>query len=455
MGSFDPTWGRFKSLIHPVPGNHEYRTDPTAAGYYQYFGAAAGDPAKGYYSYDIGDWHLVALNSDCGNAGCDGSGAHVSDAEIAWLQADLAAHRTGCTLAYWHHPLFGDANGGDNPAVKSLFQAFYASGGDIVLNGHDHAYERWAQQNADGIADPKGPTQIVVGTGGDDLLPASGQRPLDKYLDASRFGVLFLTLGAARADWRWTTEDGIDRDPGGVWCHAPQAIAAADPAAPAATTATTFDAAASTDHYGVALTTYAWDFGDGTSAQGSKVDHAYATPGTYTAVLTVTNADGKAGRASRDVVVGPPPPVTTSTPAETTTTASSPPAADGGAAPPADPGAALGLPLPAAPALAPRLRLFEVGITRRVVRRGTTTAFRYRLSRPARVQIRIQRRVHGRWVTLATFTRNATAGRARAAFDGRVRGRLLAPGSYRASLTATAAGRRTPAALVPFRLVAR
>ena len=128
QGAFDPSWGRFLDLIHPVPGNHEYAADAHASGYFTYFGARAGDPAKGYYSWDLGDWHLVALNSDCGDSGC-GTSVQVSTAEQTWLAADLAANPASCTLAYWHHPLVGDANGGDNPAVKPLWQALYAARG--------------------------------------------------------------------------------------------------------------------------------------------------------------------------------------------------------------------------------------------------------------------------------------------------------------------------------------
>ncbi len=138
---YGPTWGRHKARTRPSPGNHDYGT-AGAAGYFGYFGAAAGDPAKGYYSYDLGAWHVVALNSQCAETG---SGCEAGSAQERWLRADLKAHPARCTLAYWHHAPFssGATHGGD-PATRALWRALYDHGADIVLAGHEHNYERFA-----------------------------------------------------------------------------------------------------------------------------------------------------------------------------------------------------------------------------------------------------------------------------------------------------------------------
>ena len=167
--SFHPSWGRVKPLISPVPGNHEYYT-PGAAGYYDYFngpGAAtgpAGDRDKGYYSYEIGGWHVVALNSQCDEIG----GCDPDSPQARWLRADLATHRAPCTLAYWHGPRYTSGRyGNQSEDVRPLFDAAYAAGVDVVLSGHEHFYERFAPQDGAGRADPaRGVRQFTVGMGG-------------------------------------------------------------------------------------------------------------------------------------------------------------------------------------------------------------------------------------------------------------------------------------------------
>lgn len=163
FGCYDKTWGRVKARTRPAPGNHEFRS-ASAAPYFDYFGAAAGDPKNGYYSYDLRAWHIVVLNSECGEVG----GCEAGSREERWLRTDLAAHPAVCTLAYWHKPLFssGSAHGND-PTLKPLFQALYDAGSDVVINGHNHDYERFAPQNPEGGADPaRGIREFVVGTGG-------------------------------------------------------------------------------------------------------------------------------------------------------------------------------------------------------------------------------------------------------------------------------------------------
>ena len=203
MASYDPSWGRAKDITRPAPGNHEYNTDG-AVGYYQYFGAAAGDPAKGYYSFDVGDWHVVALNSNCKFVAC----AAGSEQE-QWLRADLAAHPTACALAYWHHPRFSSGEHGDDPSMADLFRAADEGGVDIVLNGHDHHYERFALQDADGTPDAvDGVREFVVGSGGKNHYVATDPVANSELIEAGTFGVLQLTLHPTSYDWAFEPEAG-------------------------------------------------------------------------------------------------------------------------------------------------------------------------------------------------------------------------------------------------------
>jgi hypothetical protein len=238
-GSFDPTWGRLKSLISPVPGNHEYGTSG-AAGYFGYFGLRAGDPGLGYYSYDLGSWHLIALNSSCADPAMPGppscanvTQGQVTAAEVAWLNQDLASHSGVCTLAYWHHPRFSSGVVGDSPGTSALWDALYARGADVVLNGHDHDYERFAPQSPAGNADPQhGIRQFVVGSGGKSHFPFPGPPlPNSEVRNDRAFGVLFLTLGPGSYDWKFQAEDGAILDSGANACHAKPPPGSATPPA--------------------------------------------------------------------------------------------------------------------------------------------------------------------------------------------------------------------------------
>jgi parallel beta-helix repeat protein len=200
---YGPTWGRHKARTRPVPGNHEYGT-AGAAGYYTYFGSA-GSPletnctsnCKGYYSYDLGTWHIVALNSEIDHAD--------TSAQLTWLKADLAAHSNTCTLAYWHKPLFtSGVHGGDaeTPSFKSFWDVLYKNGVDVVLNGHDHDYERFAPQNPIGQADAAhGIREFVVGTGGKTLRAFGTVLPNSELRNSNTFGVLKMTLQAGSYSW--------------------------------------------------------------------------------------------------------------------------------------------------------------------------------------------------------------------------------------------------------------
>jgi acid phosphatase type 7 len=214
---YDKNWGRVKSRTRPSPGNHEFRS-AGASPYFDYFGAAAGDPKTGYYSYELGTWHVIVLNSECQDVG----GCEAGSPEEKWLRADLAAHPATCTLAYWHKPLFssGSAHGNDL-TVKPLFQALYEANADVVIGGHDHDYERFAPQKPDGTADPeRGIREFVVGTGGKNHRPFGSPKPNSELRDATAFGVLKLTLKPNAYDWQFISEEGKSfTDSGSGSCH--------------------------------------------------------------------------------------------------------------------------------------------------------------------------------------------------------------------------------------------
>lgn len=231
-GSFHPSWGRVKPIIHPTTGNHEYKATnpddygvpgcgPNAGGYFGYFGAAAGDPSRGYYSFEIGGWHVISLNTnDASATGCPVVSCALGSPQEQWLRADLAAHRTACTLAIWHHPLFSSK--APSMASRPFWDALYAAGAEIVLNAHVHHYERFSPQRPDGAADPaSGIAQFVVGTGGKSLESAGSPGPGSNSAAATQtFGVLELTLKATSYDWRFVPEAGRTfSDAGSAACH--------------------------------------------------------------------------------------------------------------------------------------------------------------------------------------------------------------------------------------------
>lgn len=216
---YDPSWGRFKDRTLPVPGNHEYMTEG-AEGYFGYFGEAAGAPSAGYYSYDLGGWHIVALNSNlCFEIG----GCYALSPQVRWLKEDLAANDDkSCTLAYMHHPFFtsGRYRPGD-PEVKRLWDALYDAGADVVLSAHDHNYQRFAPQNPDGKLDPEhGVRQFVVGTGGKSHYEIKTALPNSEVQDDETYGVLRLALHPDGYDWRFIpVEDGSFTDSGHGRCR--------------------------------------------------------------------------------------------------------------------------------------------------------------------------------------------------------------------------------------------
>jgi len=238
---YDPTWGRFRAITHPAVGNHEYEGDPErdeAPGYYTYFGAAAGEPSKGYYRWELGGWTLFALNSgainwtrptggnpslpdDCWPVSCA-----AGSAQEQWLRTELAAlPNDACVIAYWHHPRFSSGFGGANqphPETGPLLSALYEHGAELVLNGHAHNYERLEPVTPAGVPDPDGVTEFVVGTGGRSLHTDTGpQLSISEVLRTDVFGVLELTLSPGGYTARFVDENGSTVDESNGTCHPP------------------------------------------------------------------------------------------------------------------------------------------------------------------------------------------------------------------------------------------
>ncbi len=192
---YGPTWGRHLGRTRPAPGNHDYNTSG-AAPYYAYFGSNAGPAGLGYYSYDLAGWHVVSLNSNI----AAGSGSP----QYEWLRADLASNRTACAAAYWHHPVFSSGEHGNDSVMRAIWRLLYDNGVEVIVNGHDHNYERFGLQNADGFADQaRGVRQFVVGTGGKSPGEFKSTQPNSEVRDANTFGVLKLTLRTAGYDWEF------------------------------------------------------------------------------------------------------------------------------------------------------------------------------------------------------------------------------------------------------------
>jgi hypothetical protein len=207
---YDPTWGRHKSRTFPVPGNHDYET-PGAAAYFDYFGDAAGSPGQGYYSYDVGAWHILALNSNVS--------AQAGSTQYAFVTRDLANRRTPCTLAYWHHPVFSSGPNGNSRVMADIYRALYDANVDVVLTGHDHWYERFAPQDPDGRLDTaRGIRQFVVGTGGAEQTGLTRLQPNSEF-QLRAFGVLRMTLNANGYEWAFVQVSGAIVDFNTGRCH--------------------------------------------------------------------------------------------------------------------------------------------------------------------------------------------------------------------------------------------
>jgi hypothetical protein len=212
LACYGPGWGRFLDITRPVVGNHDY-SSTGATGYFDYFGAAAGERDKGWYSFDLGAWHVIALNGNCSKVGGCGS----TSPQGTWLKADLAAHPNDCTLALWHQPLYSSSL--STAAVRPLFQQLYDAGADVVLNGHLHNYEMFQPQNALGAADDRGVRQFVVGTGGSSSHPFGTILPNSAVRIDDTLGVLRLELRPTGYDWQYLPVPGsTSTDSGSAEC---------------------------------------------------------------------------------------------------------------------------------------------------------------------------------------------------------------------------------------------
>ena len=186
-------------------------------GYFGYFGDAAGVSSQGYYSYNLGEWHIISLNSMCENVG----GCGATSPMVKWLEQDLAANQKSCTLAYFHHPLFSSGEHGNQIKMRPTWDALYAANADVVLSGHDHDYERFALQSPSGAADSaRGIREFVVGTGGGSHYSIVSIRPNSQVRNSDTYGVLKLTLHPTSYDWEFVPEAGKTfTDSGTTSCH--------------------------------------------------------------------------------------------------------------------------------------------------------------------------------------------------------------------------------------------
>lgn len=213
---YGPTWGRHKDRTRPAAGNHDYQT-PGAAGYKDYFGSAATNAeGKTWYSYELGTWHIVVLDSNCRAAG----GCEATSKQGRWLAADLAASKSSCTLAIWHHPRFSSGEHGNDRDVAPFWQALYDAGADVIVNGHDHDYELFAPQTPDGVEDrTRGIREFVVGTGGAELRKFPRTVANSELRVAVTHGVIKFTLHDGSYDWAWLPTSGPVSNSGSGPCH--------------------------------------------------------------------------------------------------------------------------------------------------------------------------------------------------------------------------------------------
>jgi calcineurin-like phosphoesterase family protein len=209
------SWGPSNLKVHPVPGNHDYKTSG-AAGYFDYFAENSvntGTRGKGWYSFDSGAWHIIALNSNCSKVSCGSSSE-----QVVWLENDLKADTHSCQLAFWHHPRFWSR--GTGTPVPNFWSKLYKYGADVVLNGHQHSYERFAPMNKDGTANPTfGIREFIVGTGGYEHVAFENTWPTSEVRNNTDYGVLKLTLLPTSYTWTFLSISGQVLDSGSGTCH--------------------------------------------------------------------------------------------------------------------------------------------------------------------------------------------------------------------------------------------
>jgi len=223
---YEPTWGRHKERTRPTLGNHDYRTE-RGAPYFEYFGENAGDPGKGYYSYELGEWRILALNTLCDE---DEIGCGPGSPQYEWLKQELEENPAACTAAYGHHPRFSSGKHGSEEAIAPLFELLYDYGVDVYLAGHEHNYERFGPVDPQGRLDPeRGVRQFIVGAGGRELRSLSGfggllggsdRLPASEAIDNTSYGILKLTLYPDSYEWEFLPIEGHSfRDSGSAECH--------------------------------------------------------------------------------------------------------------------------------------------------------------------------------------------------------------------------------------------
>ncbi len=210
--SFGPAFAELRDIWRPAPGNHEYGT-AGAAGYYDFFGSKAGPGRRGWYSFDLGAWHVVSLNSNCDEVGCARDSR-----QVRWLRADLRRSRATCTMAFLHHPLASSGSHGGNPEVGALWHELDRAGAELAIAGHDHLYEWFAPLGSSGRPKRGGVRQFVVGTGGRSLYRFGEPQP-GSIARESRFGALALDLGEGGFSWRFIDVEGATRDRGEAHCR--------------------------------------------------------------------------------------------------------------------------------------------------------------------------------------------------------------------------------------------
>jgi hypothetical protein len=317
---YDPSWGRLKSITRPVIGNHEGTLATTGAGYCSYFGSAAHCNASGrqggaaYYSFDVGAWHVVVVNSNCAAAG----GCDINSPQYRWLADDLQAKSRPCTMAVWHHPRWSSGHDGSNAFMHPIWQLFHASGGDLVLSGHSHDYERFAPLDGDGVVNATtGMRSFVVGTGGAYFTGVSVVAPGSEVRQNTTFGILKLGLNATSYSWTFVPEAGRTfTDSGSQACRTGAGSDRTPPSTPTGLTVTNATATqvdlkwnAATDNVGV--TEYRV-VRNGTLAGTTNGDLTFsdtaASPSTsYSYTVEAADAVGNASDPSAAVTVTTPP----------------------------------------------------------------------------------------------------------------------------------------------------
>lgn len=214
LDAYDKTWGQFKAITYPSPGNHEYGNGSAAEGYFRYFGNRAGELGKGYYSFELGNWHLISLNSNCDDVDCE-----ASSEQVDWLERDLAEHTDKCVLAFWHHPPISSGRYSGESRITPFLETLYAADAELILTAHDHRYERFKRLDPLGKPNSKGLRQFVVGTGGKSLYKERSEILESEKTVLETFGVLRLELLPTSYRWAFVDLSGKVHDSGEEDCH--------------------------------------------------------------------------------------------------------------------------------------------------------------------------------------------------------------------------------------------